>query len=316
MGKRFLSGFFLIIFVILAFLLRSLNLYFFDIIAGIIAVFSAYESAKLNKKAGRYNYSLIGACYPALSYILILVGVLNNFTLINHLVGQLVLLVGSAFLLFGIQCFFWNKMIIEKKIIKYEGSVLSLIFKKTLDTAINFVYPTLLLIVFVIMNHIGTYSDLTSIVTNFKDVDLALIVILATVITACFSDLFALFVGTIIGGKKLAPKISPNKTIAGSIGGFVGSILSAAIFFIIVNSFADIAAGFAATNVTVWTFIIYGFLASLFSQAGDLFESYLKRIAKAKDSGNLFPGHGGIMDRLDSVSFNLLFSLVFFIIVL
>ncbi|MBO9711923.1 phosphatidate cytidylyltransferase [Sphingomonas sp.] len=102
---------------------------------------------------------------------------------------------------------------------------------------------------------------------------------------ACDSG--AYFAGRAIGGAKLAPQISPNKTWAG----FIGGVVSATVFaFALVLLFALPVALAVATP----------FLAVL-AQLGDLYESHLKRLAGVKDSGNLLPGHGGLMDRLDGL---------------
>ena len=101
------------------------------------------------------------------------------------------------------------------------------------------------------------------------------------------TDIGAFFAGRVIGGPKLAPSISPNKTWAGLVGGMVSAGL----------------AGWAWTEyVMLPTTLIW--LAPVFAaaaQGGDLFESWLKRRAGAKDSGSLLPGHGGILDRLDGL---------------
>ena len=101
------------------------------------------------------------------------------------------------------------------------------------------------------------------------------------------TDIFAYFAGRSIGGPKLAPKISPNKTWAGLIGGMVGAGvlgLAAAILF-------DLGQPF------IWL----GALMGLVAQIGDLYESWEKRRAGVKDSGTLLPGHGGVLDRLDGL---------------
>jgi phosphatidate cytidylyltransferase len=102
---------------------------------------------------------------------------------------------------------------------------------------------------------------------------------------ACDSG--AYFAGRAIGGPKLAPSISPNKTWAG----FLGGVLTAALFGWILHEYFDLHLGLA---------IATPFLAAL-AQGGDLYESHLKRRAGVKDSGNLLPGHGGLMDRLDGL---------------
>lgn len=105
------------------------------------------------------------------------------------------------------------------------------------------------------------------------------------------TDTGAYFAGRAFGKRKLAPKISPNKTMAGLVGGAVVGVLVAVI-----------GAWILGTPLRQLPLVgLVGLLAVLFSVVGDLFESLLKRHVGAKDSGNLIPGHGGIMDRVDSV---------------
>jgi len=104
-------------------------------------------------------------------------------------------------------------------------------------------------------------------------------------------DTFAYFVGTRFGKHKLCPKISPKKSWEGLIG---GTIITIALYFvfILISNFTPIWKGFIAVCLII-----------IFATLGDLFESLLKRAAGIKDSGTLFPGHGGVLDRLDSVLF-------------
>ena len=103
--------------------------------------------------------------------------------------------------------------------------------------------------------------------------------------------------GKTIGGKKLS-KISPNKTISGTIGSFISSIIP----LLLIMNFNYLDLELNIRNVLFCLFI------SLISQLGDLFISLLKRKAKIKDTGNLLPGHGGVLDRVDGIIFAVPFS--------
>lgn len=110
-------------------------------------------------------------------------------------------------------------------------------------------------------------------------------------------DTFAFFVGRKFGRKKLCPKVSPNKTVEGAIAGIVGSIAFSLIIF---GVFRWIP-GCEVAQKPLWHHLLLGVLAGFAGQAGDLFASLVKRHCGIKDYSNIFPGHGGMMDRLDSV---------------
>ena len=105
------------------------------------------------------------------------------------------------------------------------------------------------------------------------------------------TDTFALFTGMLIGRNKLAEDVSPKKTWEGFIGGALFSIAGSLVFW------------YFFPNVPVWQWIVFSILVVIFGTYGDLFESLLKRTVKIKDSGNILPGHGGILDRFDSLLF-------------
>lgn len=110
------------------------------------------------------------------------------------------------------------------------------------------------------------------------------------------SDTSAYFVGKIFGKHKLAPHISPMKTWEGAIGGLLGAVI-VSLFFLLPTPVQ------LSSYLTWWQAIILGILVSIFGQLGDLMESLLKRNTGVKDSGTLFPGHGGMLDRTDSIIF-------------
>jgi len=113
-----------------------------------------------------------------------------------------------------------------------------------------------------------------------------------TVILAIWTgDTIAFLVGRSRGKRRLAPNLSPNKTIEGALGGLLGAMFAGALCFL---SF-----GLGES----WQGVVIGGVIGIVGQIGDLAESFLKRQAGAKDSGSLIPGHGGLLDRLDSLLF-------------
>jgi phosphatidate cytidylyltransferase len=110
--------------------------------------------------------------------------------------------------------------------------------------------------------------------------------------TVWIVDTAAYYFGWQLGRRKLSPAISPNKTVVGFIGGFAGAILSSLLFNFIFLS----EVGFAKL-------ILPALIIALFGQLGDLVESIFKREAGVKDSSNIIPGHGGVLDRFDSILF-------------
>lgn len=119
--------------------------------------------------------------------------------------------------------------------------------------------------------------------------DVGYVPVLMIVLTVILTDTGAYFTGRTIGGLKLAPKISPNKTWSGLFGGIVASAVGMGLIASIY--------GYAPTS----QYVILGGALAVIAQAGDLFESYLKRRAGVKDSGTIIPGHGGILDRVDGL---------------
>ena len=114
--------------------------------------------------------------------------------------------------------------------------------------------------------------------------------LLFAILVTFATDTGAYFTGRMLGRSPLAPRISPGKTWEGSAGGFVFAVAVA----LALGQIFDL-------GIPLWQVGVIGAVVGVAAQWGDLLESKLKRIAGVKDSGNLFPGHGGILDRLDSV---------------
>lgn len=134
-----------------------------------------------------------------------------------------------------------------------------------------------------------------------------IVTVLLIVGSVIATDVSAYFAGRAIGGPKIAPAISPSKTWAGLVGGMIGAALLVYGAFFLFNWPSDFTVGHAGFgpaqpkpgNNEMW--FVVGALIAIVAQAGDFFESWMKRRAGVKDSGNLIPGHGGLFDRVDGL---------------
>lgn len=114
-------------------------------------------------------------------------------------------------------------------------------------------------------------------------------------IGAWLPDTVAYFAGSLFGKRKLTPKISPNKTVAGAIGAVVGAVVAFLVYGVILSYM-----GFTVSFVRMF---VLSLICGVVAQFGDLSASMMKRACEAKDFGNLIPGHGGLLDRVDSLIF-------------
>ena len=170
-------------------------------------------------------------------------------------------------------------------------ALISKIFKKnnTKDKFLRFFYKTISLFYLSFLVYF-----LILVESHYLDLK---IYILYSVLVAIFSDVGGLIIGKTFKGKKLT-KISPNKTISGSIGSFFFSLLLIPLFMGQLTSF----------NLLI--LILITLLISLISQLGDLFISFLKRKAKVKNTSDILPGHGGFLDRVDGIIFAIPFGIM------
>ena len=186
---------------------------------------------------------------------------------------------------------------ISKFVLIYTLIVLGVLSIMEFTNLINRIYKEPKFIFFsniVFIIYIFLFSFFFFYFSNIFQLKILLFLILAACIA---SDIGGFIVGRTLKGPKLS-KISPKKTISGSFG----SLLFASLFFSI--------GFFYLTNSTNIKIFLVGLLTSVFCQLGDLFFSFLKRKANVKDTGNFFPGHGGVLDRLDGIFFGIPFGFI------
>jgi phosphatidate cytidylyltransferase len=180
-----------------------------------------------------------------------------------------------------ISYFEFNRLIAKvfmKRIIKYN-------YLKKLFNCLGLLYLFFLVLIILFIESSGQFGDI------YK------LFIFYSILVSISSDIGGYIIGNIFKGKKLS-KLSPNKTISGSIGSFIFPLFLIPFF---INSMI---------TIPLILLILITLVISLISQLGDLFISYLKRQANVKDTGNLLPGHGGLLDRIDGILFALPAGLV------
>ena len=315
MKTRTLTGLAIAFIAIVVFLTKIIipTTIVFDVFIGIIAIIAAYEIAALLKKSGRNNHNYLIIAFPIAFYVLLFLAM--HFSLSALLTGVLAAALLALFFAVSVIITLCSPMNTAKEIknSRTSSGTFKYSLSKGLNTVLGILYPTVPFMLLVPINHLSDISYVFS--TTITNPELTSTILLALVFVIAFiCDTFAYLTGKLIGGKKLVPHISPNKTIAGSIGGFVWTMFILVTLFIVLNSVDLIAQVFAALSLTWWKVLIIGFVGSLVCQLGDIIESVIKRRANVKDSGDFLPGHGGILDRIDG--FILIVPFVFILMLL
>ena len=141
-------------------------------------------------------------------------------------------------------------------------------------------------------------------IPSLRNLEHGFLYLLFAVLSGCMTDVFAYILGKKLGKHKLAPLISPKKTVEGSLGGIAGAVLVLFLLGMILEK-----TGILHVNYPM--LMLYAVISSIVGQFGDLSMSAVKRCLDVKDYGTLFPGHGGILDRFDSLLFIAPFTLLF-----
>ncbi len=315
MKQRTITGAIIIATIILVLLARQLTTYIFDVFILLLSFIATYEMTNLLAKMNLYNNKYFAMCYPFFAYGLFILGINTSMKWYMIILIELALIVAffGVLAMIGILLNKRTKNEIETRNLKLKVERFSMY--KTIHTMFAYFYPSLLMLFFVAINNIQNMGYLFNVPVEY----LAYVSIFALILTftiPIFSDTFAYLTGMLFKGAKLCPKISPNKTISGAIGGIIWGIVGSLAIFLIFNSIPEYNEAFANVGFAFWQFIILGFVASIICICGDLFESYLKRKANVKDAGDILPGHGGILDRMDSHIFCAPVIFVFLILLL
>lgn len=285
MLKRTLSGAIFVVILVAFFLLRQFVDYrLFQILIWFFTSMATFEVARAVSK---HSIKFMRVFELIFGSLLVPIYCIFNYWLLAGL-GWLVIINIILVALVGFTVYCLIKKVDTKT---YGASVLPLI------------YPGLLLLTMLLANDLPNQKGFFALLLVF--------------VISSFSDTLAYLVGMTYSkirhgkAKKMCPKLSPNKTWAGAIGGVVGGVLGAiAVYFI----FRNLAEGILFFS-PILLFVIVGILGSILTELGDLFESYIKRKVSIKDMGSIMPGHGGVMDRIDGLSFATVITFIAFLIV-
>lgn len=221
--------------------------------------------------------------YPSLKLILLadaflaILAYLNRFNLLSF-----------ALTAFSISAFMW---VLFKGKQPYIANVATTIF--------GFIYGGLFPLYLIFLRDIGAHPTYQYMIKHTGDCP-GLSFVILLFFGVLVTDTGCYYFGSKFGKHKLAPVVSPNKSIEGSVGGTCCAIISSVIIGYFIPLFLP-----NFVRLTLWQCLIAGSLVAIFAQIGDLCESLIKRDAGVKDSGNTLPGHGGFLDRTDSYVFTL-----------
>ena len=285
MKKRVLTSIIIVLIVaaVIAckFLPYSIGDYIFDIFLLILAIIAGIEMCNIFACSNKSLNKFMASMYSIFNYVILLFSLRAIEYYLLPIIELCALIV-----------YYLIALIVESS--RNKNYTFKEKSNSALNTMLACIYPGFILCLLLMINHSDIYAGI-----QYFSVPFIIIIFAITWLT----DTFAFLIGSLIKGPKLAPSLSPNKTISGAIGGLLGGIIGAMLTYVLVY-FTPVFQGILSNfNLTWWMFLIVGIVTSVFAQMGDLFESKLKRIAGIKDSGNIIPGHGGMLDRIDAMIF-------------
>ena len=305
--KRFLTALVLVAciatFVVMRAFAGAFGLYALDLLilaATGVGTWEICNASKLNRRGANFIVALI---VEALIYMFFIIGnsILNEPLpwWLQLIVSLLIIAIFALFIGLSnmIDKKFARECTLQKKNLNKES------WLGALDLLYMIIYPGAFFACAVLLNHMTTD-------------DIGLFGLLLVIFISSFTDMFAYGTGMLLGkgAAKMAPKISPKKTWVGFIGGLFGGVLGALITVGIISSNSAVSGHLIKLTddaiLAQIVFLVVGLAGAVVTTIGDLFSSFLKRKAGIKDFGNLLPGHGGVMDRVDGIIFNVPFILL------
>ena len=286
MLKRTITGFFILVFIAGFIALREVSVLFFDAFALMLIFGSVIEMALASKFSNKKVERVLLFVYPiTLACIFIFTsGELALILIVASLLLMFAILMAKELIVNAIK-----RKTCEQKISQEEQNMNLL--NETKHTIEIMAYPTTLLAFLMGINHLGLNIGYVGIIISF-----------AVTMT---TDVFAYLFGSLIRGPKMAPEISPKKSISGMIFGALGGMLASGLCYLFFARFGYLGNVFCGVEswLTITIFAVIGILGTFLTQFGDLVASAYKRKVGIKDFGSIFPGHGGFMDRVDGLMF-------------
>lgn len=316
MKKRLITGS-IILLVTAAFVFTTrFTPYAYDVFVGILAVMGCVEVSRVLERKKLYTNIVFIGSFPAILYIAMSVGIINERSWIYFLAYFIVIIL-ALFLINFLYTILFKKTTVKEKD-KYKLNDLSnskYAFTKCMNSTFVMIYPALLFCSLFMINHFYEFAFIDS--TGLSDTNLITVFFLVyTYVITMTTDSMAYVVGSLMKGPKLCPIISPNKTISGAVGGLIFGALGGLLSYYLFTLNSVFSEMMFYLDITWWKILIVGVIISIIGQIGDILASALKRSARVKDYGTIFPGHGGVMDRVDSLILNAFAVLIVMFILL
>lgn len=312
--QRLLTSVLIVAVLAIAFVARLWTLYIFDLLMLSLSVMAAVEIARALERQGKYTNFMAVATMPVALYVLITIVLVANLQW-QYLLIMLLAAILFYFVLVMLITLFAKKTT-EKEMIKYgieDVKPLSYAVDKAIYSISVLIYPVLLFMALILLNHFYELNFIVSLGQNFKV--FTWFMLLSVFVVTMMTDTMAYLVGSTFKGPKLCPLISPNKTISGALGGLFGGVGGGMALYGLFTINSTFKLEMSVVGCNWWILLSIFLLGSIVTQIGDILASAIKRKSRVKDYGTIFPGHGGVMDRMDGNIFNSILTLVSFMLI-